>query len=494
MIKNVTEFLRNSVENYPDKTMLVEYNGRSITYREFDELSNRLASHIVAFGVLNQLVLIVLPKGIDALIAYFGIIKSGNYYSIIDHQTPVERLNKMLGTIRPQLVITQKNCPYQFEVKTLTPDDFCTADINTLALEQIERNQIDTDLLYVLLTSGSTGIPKGVSITHRGVIDYTSWVCETFSFDENSVLANQAPFYFDNSILDIYSTIKAGGTLHIIPNNLYAFPKKIMEYIAQHQVNTIFWVPSVLIYFANTNACDHPGADCLKKILFCGEIMPNKQLNIWRRRLPGTLFANLYGPTEITDVCCYHIVEREFRDDELLPIGKACRNTGLIVFDENLKLITPKDPGVKGELYVRGTCLSSGYYNDKEKTDKVFVQNPQHSSYHDLLYKTGDVVAYNEYGELLCYGRIDNQIKYMGHRIELGEIESVIGSHQDIRNCACIFKDEIICFYESDTEPDLNQYLQDRLPGYMIPKKFVKVQKFALNQNGKIDRKVLKEL
>ncbi|EPH6131625.1 AMP-binding enzyme, partial [Campylobacter lari] len=167
--------------------------------------------------------------------------------------------------------------------------------------------------------------------------------------------------------------------------------------------------------------------------------------------------------------------------------GKTCKNTQLLVFDENLNLITPNQVGIKGELYVRGTCLSLGYYNDKTKTKQAFVQNPLHDNYLDLLYKTGDVVAYNEFGELLCYGRIDHQIKYMGHRIELGEIESIINSHENVRNCACIFKEEIICFYESKEELDFKNFLKDKLPAYMIPKKFVKIEQFALNANGKID-------
>ncbi|MCV3447073.1 AMP-binding protein, partial [Campylobacter lari] len=194
------------------------------------------------------------------------------------------------------------------------------------------------------------------------------WVCETFKLSHEDILANQAPFYFDNSILDIFSCVKMGATLHILPNHLFAFPNKILEYLEQEKITTVFWVPSVLIYFANTNAVDSAKLKNLNKILFCGEIMPNKQLNIWRKHLPNALFANLYGPTEITDVCSFYIVDRQFSDDELLPIGKACKNTQLLVFDENLNLITPSQVGVKGELYVRGTCLSLGYYNDKEKT------------------------------------------------------------------------------------------------------------------------------
>ncbi len=346
-------------------------------------------------------------------------------------------------------------------------------------------------MLYVFFTSGSTGIPKGVSIAHKSVIDYTFWVCETFKVHTNEILANQAPFYFDNSILDIFSSIKMGATLHILPNALFAFPKKILQCLENEKISMIFWVPSVLIYFANTQALQDFSLKNLKKVLFCGEIMPNKQLNVWRKHLPKTLFANLYGPTEITDVCSYYIIDRDFKDEELLPIGKACKNTELLVFDENMQWISPKDVGIKGELYVRGTGLSLGYYNDKEKTQQAFIQNPLHDNFLDRLYKTGDIVAYNALGELLCYGRVDNQIKYMGHRIELGEIESIIHSHPQIKNVACIFKEDIVCFYQSNEEINFKAFLKDKLPSYMYPKTFIKISDFKLNANGKIDRKAL---
>ncbi|WP_270971352.1 AMP-binding protein, partial [Campylobacter upsaliensis] len=341
-------------------------------------------------------------------------------------------------------------------------------------------------------TSGSTGLPKGVSISHKSVIDYAFWVSEEFEFSESSNLANQAPLYFDNSILDIFPTIKKGGSVHLVPNSLFTFPLKVLEYLENEGVNTIFWVPSVLIYFANTQALEKFTLKKLKKVLFCGEIMPNKQLNYWRAKLPNTLFANLYGPTEITDVCCFYKVDREFKDEELLPIGKACKNTELLVFDENKNLIN--EAGKKGELFVRGTSLSLGYYNDTEKTNQAFIQNPLHNNYLDLLYKTGDIVAYNEFGELLCYGRLDNQIKFKGHRIELGEIEAVLNSHEKIKNSACIFKDDkLIAFYESDEELDLKGFCKQKLPPYMIASSFVRVEKFTLNANGKIDRKILSE-
>ncbi|EAB5334355.1 AMP-binding protein [Campylobacter jejuni] len=501
MTTHIYDFLEKSLIKFSEKTAFVEpfaKERKEITYKDFDLFSKKLASEILKTlkndNPTQVPVLIILPKGIDCLISFFGVALSGNFYTLLDEKSPKERVEKVIEVLKPKLFITSKDLNFNLDLPTLYTQDFESFDIDESLIKHAKEKHIDTNLLYVFFTSGSTGIPKGVSIAHKSVIDYTFWVCETFKFDENEILANQAPFYFDNSILDIFSSVKSGATLHLLPNHLFAFPNKILECLEKEKVSTIFWVPSVLIYFANTEALNNFSLNTLKKILFCGEIMPNKQLNIWRKHLPNALFANLYGPTEITDVCSFYIINRTFKDEELLPIGKACKNTELLVFDENMNFISPKQIGVKGELFVRGTSLSLGYYNDKEKTKQAFIQNPLHDNYLDLLYKTGDIVSYNEFGELLCYGRVDNQIKYMGHRIELGEIESVINSHANIKNSACIFKEDIICFYESEEEINFKLFLKDKLPSYMIPKNFIKLDKFKLNQNGKIDRKVLKEL
>ncbi|QCD44603.1 amino acid adenylation domain-containing protein [Campylobacter mucosalis] len=488
MIRNVCDFLDKTAQKHPNKTAFV-CNEKSITYKEFDEISDKLASKIISFKLKNEPVLIILEKGISALISFFGVAKSGNFYSIIDAKTPQDRIESVIEILKPKLIIAEYKLDFT-DIIQISPCEFENFSIDKNALKTARDMHIDTNLLYVLFTSGSTGVPKGVSISHKSVIDYTFWVSDTFKISSDEVLANQAPFYFDNSILDIFSTIKSGATLHILPTQLFAFPLKILEYLKAYGVTFIFWVPSVLIYFANQKALEKCELNSLKKVLFCGEIMPNKQLNIWRKALPNALFANLYGPTEITDVCAYFIVDRNFNDDELLPIGNACKNTELLVFDDDLKLITK--PNIKGELYVRGTSLSLGYYANSQKSDEVFVQNPLHNNYKDIVYKTGDIVAYNDNFELVCYGRKDSQIKLLGHRIELGEIEAVLNAV--VLNSACIFKNgEIICFYENTNDIDVKKFLSQKLPNYMVPKRFVRVEKFALNQNGKIDRKALSE-
>ncbi|HEF9840284.1 TPA: AMP-binding protein [Campylobacter coli] len=502
MTTHIYDFLEKSLIKFSEKTAFVEpfaKERKEITYKDFDLFSKKLAGEILkTLGNDNPTqapVLIILPKGIDCLISFFGVALSGNFYTLLDEKSPKERVEKVIEVLKPKLFITSKDLKFNLDLPTLYTQDFESFNIDESLIKNAKEKHIDANLLYVLFTSGSTGIPKGVSIAHKSVIDYAFHFCEAFEVDENEIIANQAPLYVDASLPDILATIKPSATLHLIPNHLFAFPNKILDYLEQEKITMIFWKPTVLIYFIKDqdNLKNYPLKN-LNKILIGGEIMPIKQLNIWRKHLPNALFANCYGPTEITDVCCYYILDREFSENEILPIGKAYKNTELLVFDENMNFISPKQIGIKGELFVRGTSLSLGYYNDKEKTKQAFIQNPLHDNYLDLLYKTGDIVSYNEFGELLCYGRNDNRIKFMGHRIELGEIESVINSHSKIILCACIFKEKIICFYESDEELDFKAFLKDKLPSYMIPKHFIKIEKFKLNQNSKIDRKALHEL
>ena len=519
---NVDYYLRTSAHTCPNKTAIVDRNGtRATTFGTLNELGARLGSQLIKLGLERAPVLLVLPKSMEALACYAGVTKSNNFYTIFDETAPLERLNKVLAVFKPRVIITRADYPQRTALAAcgatmVSIEDISSFPIDEDALAARRRSHIDTDLLYVLFTSGSTGEPKGVTICHKSVIDYTEWLSGHFGFDQHTVFLNQAPFYFDNSITDIYSTFKTGATLHLIDSALFTFPPKVLDYMVRQQITTIFWVPSVLCYFANVNvlAAYGPKLTSLKQVLFCGEPMPNKQLNQWRRHVPQCTYTNLYGPTEITDVCAYFDVERACGDDEILPIGFACANTELLVFAhddassasstpeanaepataDQYRLITPQEVGVKGELYVRGTSLSLGYYGQKAKTRERFVQNPLHDNYLDLIYATGDIVAYNEHGELVCYGRSDSQIKLQGHRIELGEIEALVTAHPEVTGCACVFTHHIALFYSSKQgqELDLKAYLKDKLPTYMMPSQFIVWPRFALNQNGKVDRLQLK--
>ena len=498
MQKNILEFLKKSTESFPHKVAFVQ-SKKEITYQEFDLSSSMVASEILRIIKDSKIqipVIILLPKSIESLCSIFGVLKSGNFYTILDEKSPKDRLLNIMRILKPKILITSKKYDFGYlNLPTIFCEDFVRFTIDSSMLEKVAGEHIDTNLAYVLFTSGSTGIPKGVSITHKSIIDYTYWVSSTFDITSDEILLSQAPFYFDNSVLDIFTTVKAGATLHIVPAATFSFPAQILEYIQKHRISMIFWVPSVLINIANAGILQNFSLKNLQKVLFAGEVMPNKQLNIWRRHLKKAIFANLYGPTEVTVDCAYYICDREFADDDELPIGIPCNNKQLYVFDENLNLITKDMMGIKGELCVRGTGLSVGYFNDNQKTSLAFIQNPLHGSYEDKIYRTGDIVCYNKFGELVYKGRKDFQIKHMGYRIELGEIETAILAADGIDNACVVYDNEekkITLAYESSkglTKKEILLAVADKLPKYMLPSKFIKLDAMPLNTNGKIDRK-----
>ena len=499
MLHIVTQYLRASASQYPEHNALVD-NKCSLTYETFVAESEKISFSLIRKNLFKKPVAVLMQKSAKTLVTFLGVAMSGNYYTVVDDKMPQNRVEKILDTFKPAVIITDKinqKKAVKLGCQTLLYEDLIQKSLQEKERDKIiavEKKVIDTDILYVLFTSGSTGIPKGVIITHRSVIDYTEWVGETFNLDHNVIIGNQAPFYFDNSVLDIYSTIRNGGTLHIVPQMLYSFPIRLLEYIKNNSINTIFWVPTVLSRVADLGLLDKCDVSCLKKVLFAGEVMPARQLNAWIRALPKATFANLYGPTEITVDCTCYIVDREIRDDESVPIGYACTNTDVMVLNEKNELASVNE---KGELCVRGSSLSLGYYNNPEKTAAAFVQNPLNNLYHELIYRTGDIVHYNERGEIIYDGRKDSQIKHTGHRIELGEIETAVSLNPCINSNCCMHnsvKDKLVLFYVGEiNENDLRKYLAGILPEYMIPNIFHKLLEMPLNMNGKIDRLKLKE-
>lgn len=500
MHASVLEWLEEAAVKYADKTAIVDEQ-EGYTYKEYHDKAVGIADAIITTGMGSKKpVVVYLNKSIKVLASFMGIAYTGNFYSPIDIDMPAQRVNRILEVLEPEIVITTKElkeefAKFDYNGSYLIYEDICSMEKSKAVSESMEKI-IDTDLLYVLFTSGSTGMPKGVCITHRGVIDYTDWVTETFEITHLDTFGNQAPFYFDNSILDIYSTMKTGATLYIIPKILFPQPVRLLEYLKENKINTIFWVPSALMVVSKLKAFRNVDlTDTLKRVLFCGEVMPNKQLNVWRKYLPNALYANLYGPTEITDACTYYIVDREFQDDESLPIGIPMKNTEIMVLDDENHLVT--EPGVVGELCVRGTGVATGYYKNPEKTAQAFVQNPLNDAYEEKIYRTGDLVEYNEYHELIYLSRKDFQIKHMGHRIELGEIETAVSSLEDVTMNCCLYDDKhskIVLFLDKDmTKEEVNSRLTNMIPEYMLPGKVIFMETMPLNANGKIDRVALKE-
>lgn len=501
MISNVTEWLDKTADRFPQKLAVCDEEGQHL-FCEFRKKALAVARELIStVAATKRPVVIYLRKSAKVLISFAATAYSGNFYSPIDVDMPESRVRKIIEVLQPEVVITSRELQsrfsgFGFSGTYIIYEDIEPEETDFDIVKVVQNKIVDTDLLYVLFTSGSTGTPKGVSITHRSVIDYIDWVTDTFDITERDSFGNQAPFYFDNSILDIYCMMKTGASLYIIPQELFAQPVPLLEYLKENRINSIFWVPSALIIISKLKALRNVNlAGILERVLFCGEVMPNKQLNIWRSYLPDCVYANLYGPTEITDACTYYIVDREFSDDESLPIGIPMKNTDILILDENDKLIT--EPERTGELCVRGTSLAVGYYNNPEKTREAFVQNPLQSAYEEKIYRTGDLVKYNERHELIYLSRKDFQIKHMGHRIELGEIETAVSSLDGISMCCCLYdekRSKIVLFLEEEIPKDvLDIKLKELIPEYMLPKRVIYLEKLPLNANGKVDRVKLKE-
>lgn len=499
-IRLVTDYLDNSAKNNPNKIAFSDEK-RNITFKELYIESRKIAQTLINRNMFKVPVLIYLDKSVEVISSFMGVAYSGNFYTPIDVTMPITRIEKIIETLSPSLIITDyihekevRNFSRQTEI--LIYEDMQNIEVDESLITKTVAKVIDTDILYVLFTSGSTGIPKGVIVSHKSVIAYTEWFKNTFLIDETTVLGNQTPFYFSMSVTDIFSTIAGCATMYIIPKQLFTFPIKLLEYISEHKINTIYWVPSALCLVANLKALGKRDISCLKKVLFAGESMPTKQLNMWRKQLPDVLYANLFGPTETTDICNYYIINRELLNTETIPIGESCNNCDLLILNEKNEAVKN---GESGELCVRGSFLAYGYYNNPQKTSEVFVQNPLNPYYNELIYRTGDIVQYNDRGELIYLGRKDFQIKHMGHRIELGEIEVAVSSLEGIlENCALYDTkhDKIVLFYsghDTDNESILLA-IKELVPHYMVPEKIISMKNLPHNLNGKIDRALLKKL
>lgn len=487
--------LEQAAEKFGDKTAF-EDNDNKISFKELRAKSRALAS-----GILSRVktgreypIIIHLPKSVNSIVAFMGVLYTGSPYAPVENKIAPVRMETITANLKPSLVITDAEGKESLSKLNLNAEiilfDDLLGETNDAAVDAALYKVCDLDGAYIMHTSGSTGVPKGVTISNRGVIDYASWIEATFHITENDIIGLNSPFHFDNSIFDVYTTLYTGAKTLIIPEILFMYPDKLMEYVAEQEVTVIFWVPTVMISVANSGALDGVELPKLKNILFAGEVMPCKQLNVWRKKLPDSTYTNLYGPTE-TNVCTYYIVDREFADNDSLPIGKACENMRVVILNEENKKCKV---GEQGELCISTSGRSLEYWNAPDISSKVFVQNPLNTKYHDKIYRTGDLVYEAEDGNIMFMGRRDNQIKLRGNRIELGDLESAATQLDGVKSCCALFdkdKQEIVLFIETDTDIAPRKFrmaLRDFVPGYMVPAKVITMEQFPHTSSGKIDR------
>ncbi len=496
---NVIDYLKDSTEKYADKIAIIEED-KSITYMEFNERCKRAGSFLGSRNFFNEPVIMFMDKGIDTLTAFFGAVYAGCFYSLVNPEFPSNRISSIKETLKARVVITDdehmelaKELFKGLEIYNVK--ELIEADIDEDILDKAYVMHIDTDPLYVNFTSGSTGVPKGVAIAHRSVIEFIDIFTEIFKFKNEDIIANQAPFDFDVSVKDIFSSMKMGATLVIIPKKYFSSPAALLDYICDHKITTMTWAVSALCLVTTFHGLDYKCPDTVEKILFSGEVMPMKHLKQWMEHLPDATFVNLYGPTEITCNCTYHVIERDRDYDGKIPIGKAFPNERIYLLDEEGKPVN--EVGKPGEICIAGNSVGIGYYNNEEQTKKAFINNPNVVAYKERIYKTGDLGFYNEAGELIFNGRKDFQVKYQGHRIELEEVDKAIMDVDGVVRSCTIFDEEkskLYGFYIGDMDKkELNIKLHETMPVFMIPTYLIQRDEFPMTKNGKIDRKKLME-
>ena len=503
---NVLEWLEHTASVYPDNIAFADPVD-DITFSALCSRAKQTGSLLLGRNIKpGSAVVFYMEKSVKAVTVMLGGRYANAFYSFIDTRQTANRAKAIIDVLEPFVIVTDTENEEAVraiadgETDIVNIDDLLdeamSAPVDEDLLAAARSEFYDTQILYVNFTSGSTGVPKGVAVCHRSVIDFIEQFTSIFGIDDTDVIANQAPFDFDVSVKDFYSGLMTGARVQLIPRGYFTNPTVLVDYISDCGATTLIWAVSAMCFVSIMNCFDYRLPDRIRRVMFSGEIMPVKQLLKWQSYIPDAMYVNLYGPTEITCNCTYYILDRQFEKDEIIPIGIPFPNEKVFLLDDEDNTVTK--PGIEGEICVAGTCLALGYYKDPEKTAASFTQNPVNTALPEIIYRTGDLGRICEDGNLIYTSRKDHQIKHMGQRIELGDIEVAAMSSEGVSRACCIYdhdRKKIILFYTGEAEKEmLTEDIKDRLPSFMIPQKTVRLEEFPMNKNGKIDRTKLKEM
>lgn len=516
------QLLSETARRFPEREAVV-FQQEAITYAGLDELSNHLAHALKRNGVRRgDRVGIYINKSIPAIVSIFGILKADAVYVPLDPYAPAKRLGYIIKNCGLQCLLSAANkmeavrqiaseeTPLQRLVLTdaVPGAGMLPATLEVINWEAVLQEagtppaleSIETDLAYILYTSGSTGDPKGVMISHRNALTFIDWAHEAVALRPEDRLSNHAPLHFDLSIFDIFAAVKAGATLCLVPPEIAKFPVKLAEWIAAQKISVWYSVPSAWVLMLSHGKMERFDWAHLRTIIFAGEVFPTKHLYSLRERIPRAQYFNWYGPTE-TNVITSHQVKQLPADlSQPIPIGKACANMEVFALDSEGRQVAA--PGVEGELYGRGPGLAQGYWGDPEKTAKLFVRNPLQPHYHDRCYRTGDLVKLDDNGNFVYLGRRDQQVKIQGYRVELGEIEAALLRLEQVEEAAVValqnsaqaaFLKAFIVLRpgRAATAAEIVRHCAQHVPKYMIPEMIEVCEALPKTSTGKIDKKSL---
>lgn len=500
MQKNILEWLDAAVLENPNKIALCDEN-TSLTYIELKSIAQSIGSAIIEEGVGEQLVAVISGRNAYTLAAYLGVLFSGGYYMPVDSSSPHMHIERILNASNVKLIIVDKQGQNALQkinhnAKVLCIDDILQYRINEDAINDIVRAQIDFHPVYVIFTSGSTGVPKGVVTSHRAIATFTDGYISAMGISENDIIGNQAPLDYVGVVKDFFTTLRLAATMVIIPKKCFIATDGLVDFLNEQKVSVIAWTVAALTIPIDNGAFDQKIPQYLRVIGFTGSAMHPKYLRKLQAVLPENIeYVNLYGPTELTSNCLYYKITSKISDETNIPIGKPF---------EGYKTFILNDKGEKaaigeiGELIVGGSALSLGYYNNPDLTNQIFIQNPLHNTYRDIVYRTGDYCSLQPDGNYIFHGRKDRMVKYHGYRVELDEIEAVAKKMKEVNNCACIYNEQdenLYLFYDGTVDvKGLFIYLKNELISYKVPRKIIYLEKMPLMQNYKVDLSALKKM
>ncbi len=474
----------------PDKAAFCDER-EQLTFSQIAELTRRIGTALLKAGAEREPVAVLLPRSAKTLAALLGVMRAGCAYVPLDAEMGALRLGSVFSQVRPRFLI----CNTDTEPAAREAGFTGTA----LQIEKLERQTpdetllrtayahiLDTDPAYIVFTSGSTGAPKGVIGKHSAMLDYAAQLKKVLRVSAADVFGMQAPLYVDACLKELLSTLRCGASLWIVPKLLFSAPVPLVRFLNEHKITTVCWVVPALTLISALHTFEEIVPTTLKTVAFGSEVFPIRQLNLWMQHVPAR-YINLYGPTECTGMSCWYEVDRVFTQGESIPIGQPFDNTEILLLDENDRLSN------EGEICIRGVALCHGYWNDPERTQKAFCQNPLRPEYPERIYRTGDRGKWNARGELEFFGRIDNQIKHMGHRIELGELEAAALKIDGVSAACAVFDAErkrlALAYTGECAKNDLTAALRSSVPDFMLPSRTVQLDRMPLTENGKTDRR-----